>query len=221
EEHNKVKCLRGVDTFSKALHNIVDILHLIPNSSVNLRINYSNKTLEPSQILDQVNEIIPSDLRERIEVSPKKIWQEDERSINKGKVNEINSLIQYSGYCMDISDMGICYVDYKHNTTIYPDGSVDICNLETLDGRAKLTAEGDIKWSFEDKCFQYCADKGNIICNSCRHFPLCGGPCPVARNKMLREYGKVSCVFTTMAETEESMNEMVKKYYNKFVSIYK
>ncbi|MCD8291101.1 MAG: hypothetical protein LUC91_06325, partial [Prevotella sp.] len=217
EEHNKVKCLRGVDTFSKALHNIVDILSLIPCSTVNLRINYSKETLEPSQIVEQVNEIIPDELRGRIDVSPKKIWQEDERSINQNKVNEINSLVQQSGYCMSTGEVGICYVDFRHNLMILPDGSADICNLETLDGRAKLTEEGDIEWSCENMCFQYCADKENIICNNCKHFPLCWGPCPVKRNSMLRKFGEVKCMFLNKTEADEKMNEEVKRHYNKLV----
>ncbi|MCD8301829.1 MAG: radical SAM protein [Prevotellaceae bacterium] len=215
EEHNKVKCLRGVDTFSKALNNIVDILRLIPRSRVNLRINYSKETLEPLQIVEQVNEIIPSELRDRIDLTPKKIWQEKERSINKEKVNEINFRARQSGYCSSSSEFGICYVDHRHFSTIYPDGSVDICNMETQDGRAKLTAEGDIEWPFVDMCLQQCADKGNIICNTCMHFPLCWGPCPVWRNSMIRQFGKVMCRFSNSIDLEERMNREVISYYEK------
>ncbi len=217
EEHNKVKCLHGVDTFSKALHNIVDILSLIPRSRVNLRINYSKETLEPLQIVEQVNEIIPEELRERIDVTPRKIWQEDDRNINQCKVNEIDTLVHKSGYCHNSSELGVCYVDYRHNAAVYPDGSADICNRETMDGRAKLTEGGDIEWSCENICFQYCADKENIICNNCKHFPLCWGPCPVKRNSMLREFGEVKCMFLNRTEADEKMNEEVKSHYNKLV----
>lgn len=83
EEHNKVKQIPNGSAFDTTLHNIIDILRTIPDSRVNLRINYSSKTLSPKELLVQLNDIIPMELRHRIEISPKKIWQEDEYSIDR------------------------------------------------------------------------------------------------------------------------------------------
>ena len=217
KEHNKVKCLKGVDTFTKALTNIVNILTFIPNASVDLRINYKESTLELVGVIDQINEIIPQKMRSRIVVSPKKNWQEDEKSINQTKLNNFIDKISDSGYKVEAVEYGICYVDYKHCTTIFPNGKVDICNLDNPDGRAILGDDGDVVWYNEDLCFQQSADKENIVCNHCKHFPICCGPCPVQRNNMIRTTGKVSCMFS-LEEKEEKMEREVTKYYREITN---
>lgn len=212
KEHNKVKCLPKVDTFTKALTNIYNIIKYIPNASVDLRINYKNSTLDLLEIIDQVNEIIPKEMRNQITVSPKKIWQEAAASIDQNKLDVFSDKISDAGYRIEAVEHGICYVDYKHSTTIYPSGKVDICSLDNVEGRAALSEDGDIIWNEEDLCFQQCADKENIICNHCKHFPMCAGPCPVLRNKMVKESGKVHCMFNE-TEMKEQMDREVLKYY--------
>lgn len=217
EDHNKVKHLPNVDTFNKSLSNIVDIIRIIPNASVNLRINYSKKTLESLEMINQINEIIPKEFRRQIEVSPKKIWQEDDNSINQQDLADFSDYIDKSGYNIESTEFGICYVDYKHSTTIFPNGKIDICNLDNQDGRATLSEEGNIIWKEEDLCFQQSADKENIICNECKHFPICGGPCPVRRNSMIRENGKVYCIFENSETMHSRMEREVIKYYKEMV----
>lgn len=217
-EHNKVKCLPRVDTFSKALFNVVDIININPNATVNLRINYSHKTLNPLKILHQINEIIPADIRGKIEISPKKIWQEDDKAIDQTKLEDITDGISKSGYVVEATEYGICYVDYRHCTTIFPNGKIDICNLDNQDGRALLSKDDDIIWQEEDMCFQQCADKENIICNSCKYFPICGGPCPVRRNGMIREKGIVSCMFEDAKTMQLHMDREVVKYYREMLN---
>lgn len=213
EAHNKVKHIPNVDTFERALNNIANIVRLIPNANVNLRINYSNKTLTPNEIIKEVNEFIPQELRHQIEIAPKKIWQEDERTIKEDKVFEMTDLIRESGYSLMATEYGICYVDYKHNTTIFPNGKIDICNLDNQEGRAELNENGDVVWPEVDLCFQQSVDKENILCNHCKHLPLCAGPCPVQRNFMIRETGHVQCLFNDQSTMEQRMASEIKKYY--------
>lgn len=213
DEHNKVKHIPNGSAFDTALHNIIDILCTNPHSRVNLRINYSCKTLAPQEILKQLNEIIPIDLRHRIEISPKKIWQEDEYSIDPDLLSELMDGVIKSGYRIEAVQYGVCYVDYENSTTIFPNGKVDICNLDNQEGRAELDEAGNVVWPHEDSCHQYSAARENIICNHCKHFPICGGPCPVQRNDMVRNHGKVSCLFGDDALAEGHMREEVLRYY--------
>lgn len=65
--------------------------------------------------------------------------------------------------------------------------------------------------------FQQSADKENIVCNHCKHFPICCGPYPVQRNNMIRTTGKVSCMFS-LEEKEEKMEREVTKYYREITN---
>ncbi|MCR5535443.1 MAG: radical SAM protein [Bacteroidaceae bacterium] len=189
EEHNKVKHVPHKDTFTMDLNNIKDILDIIPDCSVTLRINYSNKMKNPPQIIDEVSEILTDDYRQRLTINIQKVWQErDEKSDEQ----PFENLAQYSknkGFNTTVVRHGKCYVDNKHYNTILPDGRVDICDHEGRDviGRAFLTEDGDIKWEEKLKCFQYSIINENVICNKCKHMPLCGGLCPAKRNEF---YGK-------------------------------
>lgn len=213
DEHNKVKRIPNGSAFDTALRNIVDILCVIPDSRVNLRINYSCRTLAPGEILRQLNEIIPVELRCRIEISPKKIWQEDEYSIDPDLLSELMDGIVKSGYQVAAVQYGVCYVDYENSTTIFPNGKADICNLDNQEGRAVLDESGDVVWFHEDSCRRHSAARENIVCNHCKHFPVCGGPCPVQRNDMVRNHGKVTCLFGDEVLAEGHMREEVLGYY--------
>ena len=184
EEHNKVKHVPHKDTFTMDLNNIKDILDIMPDCYVTLRINYSNKMKNPPQIIDEVSEILTDDYRQRLTINIQKVWQEYNE---KSDEQPFENLAQYSknkGFNTSVVRHGKCYVDNKHFNTILPDGRVDICDHEGRDviGRAFLTEDGDIKWEEKLKCFQYSIINENVVCNKCKHMPLCGGLCPANRN---------------------------------------
>src|SRR5574344_3050699 len=217
EEHNKVKHIPHKDTFTMALNNIKDILDLITDCSIGLRINYSSKMQNPQLIIDQIGEIISPEYRKRIDLNIQKVWQEKDSILNEKK---FEGLIQYSkanNFKTSVVHNGRCYVDNKHDNTILPNGSVDICDHEGFDviGRASLTEEGDVKWEKELKCFQYSIIKENIICNKCKHMPLCGGPCPAKRNEFYKfdDNDALSCPFDDMNEAiERDIKNYVRDY---------
>ena len=58
------------------LNNIKNILDIMPDCDVSLRINYSNKMKNPPQIIDEVSEILTDDYRQRLTINIQKVWQE-------------------------------------------------------------------------------------------------------------------------------------------------
>lgn len=96
---------------------------------------------------------------------------------------------------------------------------MDICNIDNQEGRAELDKDGRVVWPREDLCRQYSAVSENIVCNHCKHFPICGGPCPVQRNAMLRNKGEVSCLFGDDALAEGHMREEVLRYCREQVKV--
>lgn len=123
-------------------------MHLSTSESI-----IRNRLLNWSELLIKLTRLSPKRCVHGLWYPPKKIWQEDEKSINQTKLNNFIDKISDSGYKVEAVEYGICYVDYKHCTTIFPNGKVDICNLDNPDGRAILGDDGDVVWYNEDLCF--------------------------------------------------------------------
>lgn len=218
EEHNKVKHIPHKDTFTMALNNIKDILDIIPNSNISLRINYSSKMHNPKLIIDQIGEIVSPEYRNRIDLNIQKVWQEKNLILNDEKFEDLIQYSRDSNFNTSVVHNGRCYVDNKHYNTILPNGSVDICDHEGFDviGRASLTEEGDVKWEKELKCFQHSILKENTICNKCKHMPLCGGPCPARRNEFYKidDNDALPCPFEDM---NGAIERDIKNYVRDFM----
>lgn len=196
EKHNQVKRNKDNTAFDKALSNILEIVKNIPNVRCVLRINYSAETLEPEKIVNDINELIPAEYRQRIEISPHRIWQLDEASISNNEIDKLDSMVQNESYSLGALDRGLCYVDYKHFNCIFPNGNVDKCENESLESlKGVLTETGDIVWNgvhpFES--YQTLSDKSE--CAQCKHVAFCMGPCPKRRNEMAQNSGKITCMY--------------------------
>ncbi|MCR5271328.1 MAG: radical SAM protein [Prevotella sp.] len=219
EEHNKVKSLPKKDTFLMALNNIVDILTISKEAYVILRINYSERMNNPRRIIDEISEIIPESLRNRIKLDIQKVWQE---GANLRKDTGYIDLATYAGKCHfrpEVFHHGKCYVDNRHFNTILPNGTIDICDHEGLDivGRAELTKNGDIKWQEQLPCFKYSIINENIKCNKCKHMPICGGPCPAKRNSIYKD-GNVNAFPCLYSDMDEEMNQNIKNLHDAVLS---
>ena len=81
EKHNLVKRSEEGTAFDVAVNNVLGIVRNAPGAECILRINYSDKTLEPAQIMHDVNQLIPPEYRERITIAPYKIWQVEDSKI--------------------------------------------------------------------------------------------------------------------------------------------
>ncbi len=211
EEHNKVKCHANVDTFTKALNNIIDIVTIIPKTSCTLRINCSSKNSSSVKIIEQVNEVIPESVRDRIKIDVQQVWQEVGNGGIESAADKMYSFSHESKFKTMHVHHGVCYVDYKHFNSFYPNGTVDICDHEGQEtiGRATLNENGDIVWNEHLACDKYSVANDNILCSKCKHVLMCGGPCPVKRNEMMKNYGEIYCQFE---KPNIEVNKIIKDY---------
>jgi uncharacterized protein len=201
EEHDQTRNNSGCPSFDIILKNICMLCDIIPNAKITLRFNYSNKNIKPLQIINEVNSIIPKHHRGRILILPRKLWQVPAEH-NHDRVNLINQLIDgfrnagYQAYPIDISmNFSGCYVNKEHYNAIYPNGSVGKCTTKDIDEvQGRLTCDGDIEWTEN-----YLENKINIpffenkMCLSCKHLPICMGPCPQDNGNVKIDLNKLKC----------------------------
>lgn len=149
---------------------------------ITLRYNYTPKNLNVDLIISQLNEIIPVNLRNKIEILPRLVWQVDSNKIEKSKMNCLFEKIIDSGYRLvdvDImSNFTACYVERKHFNTIFHNGNVDKCsNMKPAEAKGYLNDKGEIIWQSNND-FSF-----NSQCFICKHFPLCMGGCSINKNQ--------------------------------------
>lgn len=192
-EHDKVKFQHNcASAFVQVLENIENILNRSKDIHILLRINYTEDNLD-YQIVDDVNEIISQANRCRIQINPKKVWQE---KVNKERYNNVSTLLdlfEESGYKVKrldfIWDFVPCYANRKYYNAINYNGDVIKCtacnDLYDEKTHGAISADGSISWDsnfiakYKAKSFE------NSECLACKYLPLCMGICP-------RDYGSVS-----------------------------
>lgn len=149
ENHDKTKRQDGeISSFDTILSNIVTLLNSSENVEMNLRFNYTSKSLKSNMLIDDINAIIPSILRNRITVDFQKVWQVDELGIPLRDLSAMLKKFHESGYKINSNHVfSICYVDKVHHNTIFYNGGVDKCDSRNLDNlRGYIDPTGHIVW---------------------------------------------------------------------------
>ena len=215
--HDKVKFTKGCDSaFDYVLNNINHLLSDNKSIRVFLRINYTHETLT-IKIVDEVNSLIDIQNRDRVIITPKKVWQEKvDKDFNIILV-ELLDLFELSGYKVARKDMSStftpCYVNQKYYNSINYNGHVVKCtacdDLYSETPYGILKPDGLIEWrdNYEKKCIQPSFE--NERCLNCKILPACMGLCP--RDYML---GLKRCKYDAMDEDfEKSLFDFIKKEY--------
>lgn len=210
EEHNKVKHLKGINTFEKTLKNIAMIAQEVPEVDCCLRINYSDKTLAPEVIMQDINKYLPEELHSLIRINPHKIWQIRPDKIKKEKVNDLGIQVSKSHFTTSTCVNSICYVDYIHFNCVFPNGKLGKCDNDGLNEQnGEIASDGSIlrteKYLFED--FDIFSE--NSPCATCKHLPSCWGPCPQKKNKNLMQHGTIKCIYKN---PEQRMKDIIESY---------
>lgn len=215
-EHDKVKYQKNcISAFDHVLSNIEYILNNTSDIQFLLRINYTEHTLN-YQIVEDVNKIISITNRNRIKISPKKVWQENVRKDRYNSINILLDLFEKSGYNTVrfdiINDFVPCYANRKFYNAINYNGDVVKCtacdDLYEKKSHGTINENGSIIWDgkfikrFEEKSFE------NKKCLVCKFLPICMGICP-------RDYGTVSyCKFDGMdLNIEEALVNYIDAVY--------
>lgn len=215
--HDKVKFQKGCQSaFDRVLDNINYCLIKNQRLKIFLRINYTHKTLTKN-IVNQVNQIIIKENRNRIVITPKKVWQENTEKNFISNIIEILDSFFLSGYQVSLftpsSSFIPCYANKEYYNAINFNGNVVKCtacnDLYEKDTLGKLDGTGKIIWE-DGKEKQYqCKSYENKICLNCKKLPICMGVCP-------RDYilGHTNCKYDSEdIDLEQSIINYIKYEY--------
>ncbi len=206
EHHDKVKFMNGCDSaFDYVLTNIDRFLTKNPGIQMFLRINYTHDTLS-SNIVDDVNRHIRAGNRNRVVITPKKVWQENVDKNFTDVIVDILDRFSESGYRVSRRDIcrtfTPCYVNTEFYNAINFNGHVVKCtacdDLYLKQPKGILLDNGHIQWNddYDKKCIEPTFE--NDRCLSCKKLPNCMGLCP--RNHMA---GMTGCKYNSIDEDFE------------------
>lgn len=217
EYHNKVKYMNGCDSaFDHVLTNIDRFLTKNPGIQMFLRINYTHDTLS-SNIVDDVNKHIRVENRNRVVITPKKVWQENVDKNFTDVIVDILDKFSESGYRVSRRDIcrtfTPCYVNMEYYNAINFNGHVVKCtacdDLYLKQPKGILLDNGHIRWNddYDKKCIEPTFE--NDKCLSCKQLPTCMGLCP--RDHIA---GMTHCKNDAMDETFEKslLNFLINEY---------
>ncbi len=186
--HNSVKFQKNkYSAFDMTLKNINGLLGISKRIKILLRINYTKNNLG-QEIIEQVNEHIAENFRERVTVVFRKVWQEKMDNNVQFKLYELMDKFQEAGYNVRridvVSDFITCYVEKKYYNAINFNGSIVKCtahdDLYSEDPPGYLTEKGDIIWRKGKNRDTNQIDKQ---CIPCTYLPICMGSCPRDREE--------------------------------------
>lgn len=186
ENHDKVKFQKGCDSaFDRALKHIVEMLNNIPDMQVTLRINYTYDSMD-ERIVGEVCERVPQNLRDRIQIFPRKVWQEEPDKTKRIGYEDIWGKFEKEGFFVKkealVLDFRPCYTNNSNFLTANYNGTVVKCtacnDMYTPNGLGSLNNDGSVSWH-DSRGTEY--DKPtfeNEKCIACKYLPICMGICP-------------------------------------------
>ena len=209
EAHDKVKQLNGASAFERTMRNIASIAK---HTHCVLLFNYGRKTLYSPRLIDDVTRYLPSEVRKNISINFQPVWQE---SFDENDFQQVVTLMEAAkqhGLSSTHKTGGLCYVDQAHFDCVYPSGEVGKCENDA-EGMAKghLMPGGKVNWDNADT-FHYIHNSvlTDSECKSCRHLPLCWGPCSRNRFTQLKDSGKITCF---RSDDSNSINELIRNIF--------
>lgn len=204
EEHDKTKIIKKNSAYEVVLNNICLIKEIIPHAQIQLRYNYTKENLLPEKIIQDLNLILPPEVRKSINISIIKVWQQNENEIDINDIKRLVDLANSYGYHPQVGGgFRPCYVDGTHFNCIFPNGRVDKCDNKDIENcRGHINECGKIIWDVSPTFI-----KNSIFsnfeneCTKCCYLPLCYGPCPLERDK---KFVNIHCRYTDKKRTWEN-----------------
>ena len=212
ETHNKTRKNKHItDSYTLILNNVASIAKVFPDALIILRINYTADNLNNFNV-NEIDSVI-SGVKRSIRILFRKVWQEKITANMRETVLGLTRKFKDMGYSVyhDYADFSLssCYVERHNYLSIFPDGTVDLCNNKPLvSARGHLTNDGHIQWDVPPQ-----ERKNNIFsveseCISCKYLPLCMGPCPKMR-ETIDARGYISCY---LPDKEKYFADEIKDY---------
>ena len=221
ESHNKVKYPSNdqsgkISAFDTTLGNISGYLGYNPEAILKLRINYTHENLT-HDIPGQVMEYFPTETRERVHVTLKKVWQESTDKNFYSKTLDIQNSFLRNGFPVNTLDIihnfVACYANRKYYASFNYDGGLLKCtasdDLYREEPLGRLNPDGSLSWNegieegYQEAAFE------NGRCLACSYLPICMGQCP--RNHIMKA---TECKFDCMdINIEEGIVNLIDEYY--------
>lgn len=188
--HDSIKFAENIrSAFDTTLANISSIIRLNPSARIDLRINYTDDTLN-SNIVREVCDRLDKSIRSNIVINLKKVWQ---HKVDKNRYDlclKVLNDFRNEGFgvaWLDIIDNYLpCYVNKKYYACINHDGSALKCtncdDLYANKAPGHIAEDGSIIWKDNLDIRTQEPSFENPTCLACRRLPLCMGHCP--RNSM-------------------------------------
>lgn len=206
--HDGIKVLPSESAYEKTLANIEQIAR---HTGVILRFNYTSDNLKPEAIISNLSSRLSEEARKRLTFHIIKVWQEEDISVDDGRVEDLFSRADEAGLNPALGTMGMCYADHKYYNCIFPNGRVGKCDNHGINSvPALLDEDGKIEWP-DDLAYvsQSHLEEGGV-CRDCEYLPMCWGPCPSARKQMLSNGGKVKCRYADKSKCTEFIRNFCK-----------
>lgn len=209
--HNKVKRYVGEKDFSVYDIVIENIKYALTKGiHILIRCNYDLNTIDSFQdLIDEIKQI-DENLKKRLCIVFKRIWQVKENKDTLKKVEEFGDFATFCG----IPDMNsrnalkyICYADRPSSVVVNYNGDVFKCTARNFikEGReGVLKEDGTIE--FNNRYRERMEVKRlNLACFNCNVLPVCQGSCSQSHLELFQEN---TC---PIGLSEEQKEEMIKK----------
>lgn len=214
EKHDSVKVLKNASAYDRSMQNI-DLI--AKHTSCSLRLNYTKENLDPEGIIRDVKSKLSEESMRNIVFLLYKVWQESEESIPEGYVEKIYGLANKANMFPKLPRTGLCYADQKYFDCIFPNGKVEKCDNNPLEGcRGEITENGEIIWSGELDDLDNVFESQTSSCMECSYFPMCWGPCAGKRKYLKNKNGDYKCPYENKEEFMDSIIKNVCKNIERF-----
>ncbi len=198
DKHNKVKYIKGIDTYKQTIKNIYRISSEIPNSKIWIRINFDAVTLEK---IDEILAELDNLDRKRTFLILRKVWQKSPTDINTATLlTAIQKIFDKRFFvdCYALSLGRICFAERINQVLFNYDGKIFKCStLPSFDEKNSMgvinLGTGKIQWDV-NKISQIIKSVPNNKCDKCKLYPSCVGLC----HKNLLKNIDLRCVYEEM-----------------------
>lgn len=186
ERHNSVKQSGStISAFDTTLKNISGYLKFNKEATLKLRINYTHDNLTP-QIVEQVETFFPKDMRKRVQINLKKVWQE---KVDKNYYEKTLNIQKYfSNKDFNVNKLDIvtgfvpCYANRKYYTAVNFNGNLLKCtasdDLYSKNPLGHINPDGSLSWKDGVESGYMAHSFENKKCLECKYLPICMGQCP-------------------------------------------
>lgn len=217
KKHDAVRNQNGEPSYDKIIKNINLLCEKVEKSQIWLRINYDVKTFSKKEIFSILEEF-PPHIRKKIIINTQRVWQTQDKEIEKEKdlLPEFLETAKNYGFAvtcggsLNLKSFYTCYASRWNYANINYDGNVYKCtarNYTEDSAVGKLNEKGLIDWQIGKISKIYATTPiENKLCVTCKYLPLCNGLC--IQNFL--EKGAIC----RQENREQYFNEEIKRYYN-------